>query len=95
MVAAPTMRIPMSIAFTINAYLAFRAILVAIENFNRTAGRRSIDSVVCCGLGTGVGNLDPKRCASQMRAAYESVAGPAEIPSIRQIHKFHEELVTL
>ena len=35
MVAAPTMRIPEPIPFTINAYLAFRAILLAVENFNR------------------------------------------------------------
>jgi hypothetical protein len=30
-----------------------------------------------------------------MRAAYQSVAGPAEIPSFREIHEFHQALVTL
>src|SRR5438874_561559 len=39
MIAAPTMRVPEPIPFTINAYLAFRAILVAIENFNKNKGR--------------------------------------------------------
>jgi len=95
MVAAPTMRVPAPIGFTVNAYLAFRAVLVAIENFNRGANRRVIDSVVCCGLGTGVGKLDPKKCAAQMRAAYQAVTGPAEIPSFREIHEFHLALVTL
>jgi hypothetical protein len=42
MVAGPT------VASTINAYLAFRAVLVAIENFNKVLGRRAIDSLVLC-----------------------------------------------
>ena len=50
MIAAPTMRVPEPIPFTINAYLAFRAILVAIENLNKSMGKREIDSVVCSGL---------------------------------------------
>ena len=37
LVAAPTMRIPESVHGTLNAYLAFHAILVAVENFNRQA----------------------------------------------------------
>jgi O-acetyl-ADP-ribose deacetylase (regulator of RNase III) len=69
MIAAPTMRIPEPIPFTINAYLAFRAILVAVENFNKRVGRREIDSVVCSGLGTGVGGVSALKCARQMRAA--------------------------
>jgi O-acetyl-ADP-ribose deacetylase (regulator of RNase III) len=95
LVAAPTMRVPMPIGFTFNAYLAFRAVLVAIKNFNRAAERQAIDSVVCCGLGTGVGKLEPKKCAGQMRAAYQAMTGPAEIPSFREIHAFHAALVTL
>ncbi len=92
LIAAPTMRVPEPIPFALNAYHAFRAILVAAENFNRRAGRREIDSVVCCGLGTGIGQLAPVKCAMQMRAAYQSVRGEARIPSFDAIHAFHKAL---
>jgi O-acetyl-ADP-ribose deacetylase (regulator of RNase III) len=92
LVAAPTMRVPEPIAFTLNAYMAFRAILVAVENFNREKGKSEIDSIVCSGLGTGVGQMSAVKCARQMRAAYEMVCKPAEIPSFRAIHEFHKAL---
>lgn len=92
LIAAPTMRIPEPIPHTLNAYLAFRAVLVAVENFNRRFGRREIDSVVCCGLGTGIGQLEPLRCAQQMRAAYQSMNTEARIPSFDAIHEFHRAL---
>jgi hypothetical protein len=50
LIAAPTMRIPELIRFTINTYLAFRAILVAIENFNQAHGVAAINSCICPGL---------------------------------------------
>ncbi len=92
LIAAPTMRIPESVAFTFNAYLAFRAVLNAIKNFNRDAGRRKIDSVVCSGLGTGVGGISPEKCARQMRLAYNSLLAPAAIGRAESIHRFHAEL---
>ena len=33
MIAAPTMRIPENVSFTLNAYIAFRAILIAMRRF--------------------------------------------------------------
>ena len=89
MAAAPTMRVPESVTSTLHAYLAFRAILVAIENFNRAAGEKAIDSLVCCGLGTGVGDMSPARCAGQMRLAYKSVISPPMIGGFDSIHEFH------
>jgi len=62
LVLAPTMRIPESVAQTLNAYLAFRAVLLACK-------RANIASVVCCGLGTGIGGMEPRRSAVQMRMA--------------------------
>src|SRR3954463_2249894 len=59
LVIAPTMRIPESVANTLNAYLAFRAVLLVCK-------RERIASVVCCGLGTGIGGMEPRRCAVQM-----------------------------
>jgi O-acetyl-ADP-ribose deacetylase (regulator of RNase III) len=59
LITAPTMRVPEPISFTINAYLAFRALLVAVEKFNGDLGKREIDTLVCCGLGTGIGKANP------------------------------------
>jgi O-acetyl-ADP-ribose deacetylase (regulator of RNase III) len=95
MIAAPTMRIPEPIPYTINAYLAFRAILVAIENFNKERSKRAIDSVVCSGLGTGIGGVTPTKCARQMRAAYQTMKMPPRILSYHGIHAFHKALLLL
>jgi O-acetyl-ADP-ribose deacetylase (regulator of RNase III) len=73
-VAAPTMRVPESVADSINAYLAMRALLVAVLRHNATGGR-PIRSVAIPGLGTGVGGMPAVEAAAQMRAAYENVIG--------------------
>jgi O-acetyl-ADP-ribose deacetylase (regulator of RNase III) len=73
-VAAPTMRIPGSVAGTVNAYLAMRAALVAVLKHNATGGR-VISSLAVPGLCTGVGGMPATEAAEQMRTAYESVAG--------------------
>jgi len=95
LIAAPTMRVPEPIPYTINAYLAFRAVLVAIENFNKSLGKREIDSLVCCGLGTGIGKVSPERCARLMRAAYQIMKAPARILSFQGIHEFHKALLQM
>lgn len=92
LIAAPTMRIPEPVSNTLNAYLAFRAILVAVKNFNRAGGSRRIDSVVCSGLATGIGGMTAQRCARQMLLAYKNVLGPLAIGRFESIHKFHAEL---
>lgn len=91
-ICAPTMRVPESVAFSINAYIAFRAVLVAIENFNKKAGNRKIDSLVCSGLCTGVGGMTASKCAGQMHLAYKSVMLPAVIGRFESIHAFHNSL---
>lgn len=93
LVVAPTMRIPENVARTLNAYLAFRAVLLAVARHNRDGDRARIDSIVCSGLATGIGAMEPRRCALQMRMAYRSVLGPARIPSFQQIHEIHDALV--
>ena len=94
MIAAPTMRIPENIAFTLNAYIAFRAILIAINSFNESQPKRPIKSLICSGLGTGVGSMKPVKCAAQMRAAYKLIKEPARIYSFTEIHKSHLTLLT-
>ena len=93
MIAAPTMRIPENIAFTLNAYIAFRAILIAINSFNDQP-KRPIKSLICSGLGTGIGSMEPVKCAAQMRAAYKLINEPARISSFAEIHKSHQTLLT-
>lgn len=69
LISAPTMRVPMNVADTLNAYLAFRAVIRAVKQHNRS-GRQPIQSVLCPGLGTAVGRMPVDRCARQMLAAY-------------------------
>ena len=70
LVSAPTMRVPENVAHTANAFLAFRAALNAISRHNQTTDRK-IESVLCPGLATAIGEMPASVCASQMRRAYE------------------------
>lgn len=93
LIVAPTMRIPESVASTVNAYTAFRAVLLAARR-HAAAGGAPIRSLVCPGLGTGIGCLEPRRCAAQMRVAFLAIAGPARIPSFASIHEVHRAMRT-
>ena len=87
LVVAPTMRVPENVAQTLNAYLAFRAVVLACK-------RADIESLVCCGLATGIGGMEPQRAAVQMRMALLHATGPARIPSFDRIHALHRALRT-
>lgn len=91
LIAAPTMRVPMRIRESINAYLAMKAILLAARSHRDVIPIRSI---ACCGLGTGVGKLEPATAARQMLAAYdEAVNGKATMPaSFGEAQKRHVRL---
>jgi O-acetyl-ADP-ribose deacetylase (regulator of RNase III) len=73
LVSAPTMRVPMNVSDTVNAYLAFRAALIAVREANR---RRPgmIGSVMCPGMCTFYGHMSPDKSARQMRFAHRLVA---------------------
>lgn len=73
-ISAPTMRVPRSVAETVNAYLAFRAALLAVIAHN-ASGLPAIKTVLCPGLGTAVGKMPVARCARQMRRAWDRVLG--------------------
>jgi O-acetyl-ADP-ribose deacetylase (regulator of RNase III) len=79
-IAAPTMRVPMILADTVNPYLAARAVFLLIRHAVIPAGALSgepvsaaVRSVAFPGLGTGVGRVDPNTCARQVRAAIEEI----------------------
>jgi O-acetyl-ADP-ribose deacetylase (regulator of RNase III) len=70
LVSAPTMRVPMNVANTVNAYLAFRAAIRAIKQHNRERPG-SIRTVLCPGLCTAIGGMPPELAARQMATAFE------------------------
>jgi len=74
LISAPTMRVPSNVSATVNAYLAFKAIIQAVLRFNRTHSYQ-IETVLCPGLGTGEGKLSANDCARQMYMAYETCMG--------------------
>jgi O-acetyl-ADP-ribose deacetylase (regulator of RNase III) len=92
LVVAPTMRVPENIAQTVNAYLAFRATLLAVLLHNADDGATPIRTLLVPGLGTGIGAMDARRCAAQMRLAFDQVSKPARIPSYALIHELHLKL---
>lgn len=89
LVAAPTMRVPEDVSGTVNAFLAFRAILLEISRYNLANTPSPIKTLVCPGLATGIGKLPSKNCAVQMRMAYDRCASPAAIPNLGAIHTGH------
>ena len=69
LISAPTMRIPMNVSNTLNAYLAFRAAIRAVKQHN-AGSNKPIRSLLCPGLCTAVGRMQPDVAAKQMAAAY-------------------------
>ena len=85
LIAAPTMRVPMILAETVNSYLAARAALLLCDHgrFRDAAGTPVSTRVGCVafpGLGTGVGRVPAEVCARQMRAAIEAVRAGVAFP---------------
>jgi O-acetyl-ADP-ribose deacetylase (regulator of RNase III) len=71
LVSAPTIRIPMNVSDTINAYLAFRAAILAVKQHNRQA-LKAIRTILCPGLCTAIGRMPPDLSGRQMAAAFEA-----------------------
>ena len=94
LVSAPTMRVPASIARSLNVYLAFRAALIAVLKHNARSSH-PISTLLVPGLGTGVGEMPPERAARQMKAAYDAVikgkAGKSR--NLGQIWGEHQDLL--
>lgn len=76
LVAAPTMRTPMTITRGPNVYQCFKALLVLLRHGRLPTGetlRERVRTVAVPGLGTGVGQVRPLVCARSMRLAWEDV----------------------
>jgi O-acetyl-ADP-ribose deacetylase (regulator of RNase III) len=72
----PTMRVPMPIVGTDNVYLAMKAMLQAVKDFNASGAR--IQTVVCPGLGTATGRVPLAEAARQMALAYHYHKNPPQ-----------------
>ena len=59
---------------TLAAYLAFRAVLLAVRRWNASGDGDSLQRLVCPGLATGIGQIDAETAARQMRAAWDAAA---------------------
>lgn len=102
-IAAPTMRVPMILRGTVHPYLAARATLLLIKHGRFPTGHLAgeaiadgIQSIAFPGLGTGVGRVEPEKCAAQVRAAIEHVVlGNYEFPtSWAEAQIRHQKLYT-
>jgi O-acetyl-ADP-ribose deacetylase (regulator of RNase III) len=91
LISAPTMRVPMQIPESLNAYLAMKAILIAIQNHTDEI---PIRSVAIPGLGTGIGRLDPRIAASQMWSAYDEIINRNRVfpPSFGDAQRMYRKL---
>lgn len=72
----PTMRVPMPINGTDNVYLAMKALLQAVTDFN--AKNQQIRRVLCPGLGTATGRVPFEVAAEQMALAYRYFKNPPQ-----------------
>jgi len=87
-IAAPTMRVPMVLGYTVNPYLAARAVLLMIKHGVVSTGSFAgvpvasmVQSVAFPGMGTGVGRVGPNMCAHQVRHAIDDVLGEPYVPT--------------
>lgn len=88
---APTMRVPMNISGTDHVYLALWAALTAIHRLNKTL-EKTIQHVVCPGLGMGTGGVSPLEAAFQMRLAYEHFKSPPSCINPSMAQSRHERV---
>jgi O-acetyl-ADP-ribose deacetylase (regulator of RNase III) len=96
-ICCPTMRVPMDVSNTPNAYLAMRAVILAIrsyteENFNTLYGQyldppSPIHSVNISGFCTHTGKMSPEDCAHQMFEAYYDYYVTSQPPRTQTLYE--------
>jgi O-acetyl-ADP-ribose deacetylase (regulator of RNase III) len=103
LIAAPTMRVPMVLLESVNAYLAARAVFLLVKHGRFPAGPHQgrpiserVKTVALPGLGTGVGRIGFNTCARQVRAAIDEVllSSPALPGSWAEASERHQLLYT-
>ncbi len=102
LISAPTMSVPMSIEGTINAFLAFRAVLRIVREYNKGTlnnyeyghkFEKPIETILCPGLGTAIGKMPYTTAAAQMYEAWQSVQIKAiENDDLNEAWNYHTRL---
>ena len=85
LIASPTMRLPMNVSQTLNAYLAFRSTILAAKEFN-------IKSLITPAFATGIGKMSYDKAALQMKVAWLNATSPAEIKDFESIHLLNRRM---
>jgi O-acetyl-ADP-ribose deacetylase (regulator of RNase III) len=88
LISAPTMRVPLDVSRTVNAYLAFVA---ALREANK---HKNIDSMLCPGLGTAIGKIPYANCAIQMHAAWNRYNKPPAFDVLGVAHIDHHSMIS-
>jgi O-acetyl-ADP-ribose deacetylase (regulator of RNase III) len=103
LVIAPTMRVPMVLHNSVNAYLAARAVILLIMKGHFLVGTHRgkaisdyVQRIAIPGLGTGVGKIGYNTCAHQVRVAInETLMGQYKMPqSWAEASECHQLLYT-
>ncbi len=103
LIAAPTMRVPMKLGDSVNAYLAARAMILLVQRGRFRAGAFQDEAIAdhvrhiaVPGLGTGAGGIPYETCARQVRAAIDDfVLGGYRLPrSWAEASERHQLLYT-
>ena len=63
LIYTPTMTVPMDVSDSVNVFLSFQTALLTAEDIG-------VETLLCPGLGTGTGNMNPKVAAKQMYFAF-------------------------
>jgi len=87
----PTMRVPMPINSTDNVYLAMKAMLQAVRQFNKDGDK--IQTVLCPGLGTATGRVPFAEAARQMELAYRYHKDPPQTISWNSAIARHRNII--
>jgi len=87
----PTMRIPSNITGTQNVYYAMKAMLSSVNMHNKLQDKK-IHTVLCPGLGTNIGEMEPSVAVSQMALAYRHFSTPPKSINTKFIFSRVEEI---
>lgn len=87
----PTMRVPMPINATDNVYLAMKAMLQAVKQFNNEGTK--IQTVLCPGLGTATGRVPFEEAARQMELVYRFYKNPPQTINWKSAIMRHRSIV--
>jgi len=85
LISAPTMRTPLDVSNSPNAFLAFRAAL-------RVAKKNNFESILCPGLATSVGKMPYHKCAMQMYEAWKQLDKSAVFDQLGGAHMHNLKL---